>query len=48
VYARVNVEFRRIPYDVQKVATAIRQSEWPDNFATDIEPGGAPARTLAT
>jgi hypothetical protein len=37
-----NVEFRRIPYDVQTVATAIRQSDLPDNFATDIETGGAP------
>lgn len=37
----VSLEFRRIPYDVQTVATAIRQSELPDHFATDIETGGA-------
>jgi predicted phosphodiesterase len=37
----VTVEFRRIHYDVEKVATAIRQSELPDHFATDIETGGA-------
>lgn len=39
----VNVEFRRIRYDVQTVATAIRQSELPDHFATDIETGGPSA-----
>jgi putative phosphoesterase len=38
----VNVEFHRIPYDVQTVATAIRQSELPDHFATDVATGGAP------
>jgi putative phosphoesterase len=38
----VKVEFRRIPYDVQTVAMAIRQSELPDHFAADIETGGAP------
>lgn len=39
----VTVEFRRIVYDVQAVATAIRQSELPDKFATDLETGGASA-----
>jgi putative phosphoesterase len=43
----VNVEFRRIRYDVQAVATAIRQSELPDTFATDLETGGAPAASHA-
>jgi len=43
----VNVEFGRIPYDIQKVATAIRQSELPDKFALDIETGGAGAPTSA-
>jgi predicted phosphodiesterase len=41
----VSVEFRRIPYDVQTVATAIRQSELPDHFATDLETGGTPMTT---
>lgn len=36
------VEFRRVPYDIQAVAAAIRQSELPDKFATDLETGGAP------
>jgi putative phosphoesterase len=43
----VNVEFRRIQYDVQTVTTAIRQSELPDHFATDIETGGASAPAAA-
>jgi putative phosphoesterase len=41
----VSVEFRRIRYDVEKVATAIRQSELPNNFAADIETGGTPTTT---
>jgi hypothetical protein len=44
----VSVEFRRIRYDVEKVATAIRQSELPDNFAVDIETGGTPATTATS
>ena len=44
----VTVEFRRIPYDVQTVATAIRNSELPDHFATDIETGGASAAPAAS
>ncbi len=39
----VNVEFRRIRYDVHKVATAIRESELPDKFAVDLETGGRPS-----
>ncbi len=39
----VDVQFRRVPYDVQKVAEAIRGSELPDEFATDLETGGLAA-----
>jgi hypothetical protein len=34
--------FRRVEYDVGKAASAIRASELPDEFALDIETGGAP------
>ena len=34
------VEFRRLEYDVKKVADAIRASELPDEFARDVETGG--------
>ena len=34
--------FRRVEYDVGKAASAIRGSELPDEFALDIETGGAP------
>jgi putative phosphoesterase len=34
------VEFRRLEYDVKKVADAIRSTELPDEFALDIETGG--------
>lgn len=34
--------FRRVTYDVQKAAAAIRASQLPDEFAVDIETGGAP------
>ena len=37
----VTVEFRRIPYDVARMATAIRESDLPDKVAADIETGGA-------
>jgi putative phosphoesterase len=37
------VEFIRVPYDVASEAAAIRASELPDKFATDIETGGAAA-----
>jgi len=36
------VQFVRVPYDVQMVASAIRASELPDQFALDIERGGVP------
>jgi putative phosphoesterase len=38
----VQVEVRRVPYDVASMAAAIRAAEGlPDHFATDIETGGA-------
>jgi diadenosine tetraphosphatase ApaH/serine/threonine PP2A family protein phosphatase len=43
----VSVEFFRIRDDVERVATAIRQSELPDDFASDIETSGASALTPA-
>lgn len=36
-------EFVRLPYDVATAALAVRESELPDEFADDIERGGAPA-----
>jgi putative phosphoesterase len=41
--AEASVEFRRVGYDVQSTAAAIRASELPDQFAADIERGGASA-----
>ena len=41
----VDVEFRRIAYDVDTAANAIRESSLPDRFADDIETGGAVAPT---
>ena len=37
------VAFRRVNYDVQATADAIRRSELPDKFARDVELGGTPA-----
>jgi putative phosphoesterase len=34
-------QFIRVPYDVERIARAIRDSELPDEFADDIERGGA-------
>lgn len=39
--------FRRVEYDVQAAAAAIRATDLPHEFAADIETGGAP-RTVAT
>jgi predicted phosphodiesterase len=39
----LTVTFRRVDYDVQAAAEAIRQSELPDKFARDLELGGAAA-----
>jgi putative phosphoesterase len=36
----VTVDFRRIAYDVEAEATAIRESSLPDKFAADLETGG--------
>jgi putative phosphoesterase len=44
----VAVEFRRIPYDIEAEATAIRASSLPDKFAADIETGGSPAPAPAS
>lgn len=41
--AAESVQFVRLPYDVATVASAIRASELPDEFALDIERGGSPA-----
>jgi putative phosphoesterase len=39
--AQPNVEFVRVSYDMNATAAAIRASDLPDEFATDIERGGA-------
>lgn len=44
----VSVEFRRLSYDVARMAQAIRDSDLPDKFAADIETGGAVASTPAS
>ena len=36
-------EFIRLPYDVARAARAVRESDLPDEFAADIERGGAAA-----
>ena len=36
----MDVVFRRIPYDVAAVASAIRESDLPDHFAEQLERGG--------
>jgi diadenosine tetraphosphatase ApaH/serine/threonine PP2A family protein phosphatase len=47
--AAVNpVEFFRLPYDVATVAAAIRHSDLPDEFASDIETGGIAAPQSAS
>jgi putative phosphoesterase len=44
---RRTVTFRRVSYDVAKAAAAIRATELPHEFATDIETGGAPRNVAA-
>jgi putative phosphoesterase len=39
--------FRRVEYDVKQAAAAIRSTELPDEFAVDIETGGAPRPAAA-
>lgn len=34
------IEFRRVEYEVQKAAQAVRTSELPDHFADELETGG--------
>jgi len=42
----VQVEIRRVPYDVATMAAAIRAADGlPDHFAVDIETGGASCNT---
>jgi len=41
------VTFHRVRYDVAKAAAAIRATELPHEFATDIETGGAPRNVAA-
>jgi len=38
--ASVNVEFRRVEYDVERAATAILESTLPDEFASYLRSGG--------
>ena len=45
--AEVAVDFRRVEYNIEAEATAIRESSLPDKFAADIETGGAPIPTPA-
>ena len=40
--------FRRVEYDVRAAAAAIRKTELPHEFASDIETGGAPRRPATT
>jgi putative phosphoesterase len=42
-----SAEFRRVEYDVQHAAAAIRSTELPAEFAVDIETGGAPRPATA-
>jgi putative phosphoesterase len=43
ITSSVAVTFRRLTYDVARAATAIRQTDLPEQFASDIETGGAPS-----
>lgn len=38
------VEFVRVPYDLARATRAIRDTDLPHEFATDLEHGGAPPR----
>jgi putative phosphoesterase len=42
-----SVVFRRIEYDVKRAAASIRSTDLPDEFAYDIETGGAPRPAAA-
>jgi len=39
----VSTRLQRVPYDVAAMVAAIRASDLPDQFARDLETGGAPA-----
>jgi predicted phosphodiesterase len=41
------VEFVRVEYDVERIATAIEQSDLPDDFAEYLRTGGKPAPTVS-
>lgn len=41
------VEFVRVPYDLQRVMTAIRESDLPDEFADYLVTGGKPAQVVS-
>ena len=43
----VEVEFGRVEYDLRRAASAIRESELPDDFAEYLETGGAPMKPSA-
>jgi hypothetical protein len=39
----VQIEIRRVPYDIASMAAAIRAADGlPDHFARDVETGGVP------
>jgi predicted phosphodiesterase len=44
---RVSASFRRLEYDVEAAAAAIRATDLPHEFATDVETGGAPRLSAA-
>jgi diadenosine tetraphosphatase ApaH/serine/threonine PP2A family protein phosphatase len=41
------VQFIRLPYDLKRATDAIRQTDLPHEFATDLERGGTPVATPA-
>jgi predicted phosphodiesterase len=43
----VGVEFIRVEYDLERAASAIRDSELPDEFADDLRSGGVSLPTVA-
>jgi hypothetical protein len=44
----VTVDFCRVSYDIQAVASTIRRSDVPDRFATDLEMGWAVLESWST
>jgi putative phosphoesterase len=43
VGAQPPASFVRVPYDIESVTRAIRESDLPDEFAADLERGGVPS-----